>query len=155
MASGADANEDACTVCHGHGELWCCDGCPRAWHTACADLSADPEGDTWLCPLCASGAAAAALRARRAPLAASGDAAWLCGQALGLLDAAEALQQENGRLAQALRVAVAAQKAQKAAAATAAPPRAGVAAGGAATQPATGRARPCAVPAVTPASTRR
>jgi hypothetical protein len=47
-------NEDECGVCHGEGELLCCDGCVSSYHRGCLDMSpgqALPEGK-WLCPEC-------------------------------------------------------------------------------------------------------
>ena len=47
------SNEDECGVCGKEGELVCCDGCVRSYHSHCIGL---PTGarlpDKWLCPEC-------------------------------------------------------------------------------------------------------
>ncbi|XP_068318646.1 uncharacterized protein [Pyrus communis] len=49
---GSDGNDDMCSVCgHDTGDLIFCDGCPRAYHSACLDLPLVPQGD-WHCPDC-------------------------------------------------------------------------------------------------------
>ncbi|PQP96857.1 uncharacterized protein Pyn_28486 [Prunus yedoensis var. nudiflora] len=49
---GSDGNDDMCAVCgHDMGDMIFCDGCPRAYHSACLDLPWVPEGD-WHCPNC-------------------------------------------------------------------------------------------------------
>ncbi|XP_050144680.1 uncharacterized protein LOC126620208 [Malus sylvestris] len=49
---GSDGNDDMCAVCgHDTGDLIFCDGCPRAYHSACLDLPLVPQGD-WHCPDC-------------------------------------------------------------------------------------------------------
>ncbi|BBH06088.1 Acyl-CoA N-acyltransferase with RING/FYVE/PHD-type zinc finger domain [Prunus dulcis] len=49
---GSDGNDDMCAVCgHDTGNMIFCDGCPRAYHSACLDLPWVPEGD-WHCPNC-------------------------------------------------------------------------------------------------------
>lgn len=40
-----------CGVCRLGGELLCCDGCPRAFHTKCIDLKTVPD-DEWFCDEC-------------------------------------------------------------------------------------------------------
>ncbi|TMW60247.1 hypothetical protein Poli38472_000289 [Pythium oligandrum] len=40
-----------CSVCKLGGELLCCDGCPRAFHTGCIGLEAIPD-DEWFCSEC-------------------------------------------------------------------------------------------------------
>jgi Fanconi anemia group M protein len=49
---GASRNEDFCVACADTlGLLVCCDGCPAAYHLACAGLSAVPPGE-WFCRAC-------------------------------------------------------------------------------------------------------
>ncbi|CAN6715829.1 unnamed protein product [Malus baccata var. baccata] len=49
---GSDGNDDMCAVCgHDTGDMIFCDGCPRAYHSACLDLPRVPQGD-WHCPDC-------------------------------------------------------------------------------------------------------
>lgn len=48
-----DSHQDECAACGDGGELLCCDGCPRAFHTGCVGLRAIPAGD-WLCAFCRS-----------------------------------------------------------------------------------------------------
>lgn len=47
------SNEDECGLCRKEGELVCCDGCVRSYHSYCIGL---PTGerlpDKWLCPEC-------------------------------------------------------------------------------------------------------
>ncbi|KAF8396750.1 hypothetical protein HHK36_018380 [Tetracentron sinense] len=47
----ASDSDDMCTVCGDGGDMILCDGCPRAFHTACLELKDIPEGD-WYCPYC-------------------------------------------------------------------------------------------------------
>ncbi|KAH9326064.1 hypothetical protein KI387_006242, partial [Taxus chinensis] len=47
-----DDNEDTCTECGDGGDLLCCDGCPRAFHTDCARLPSIPYGNIWYCSYC-------------------------------------------------------------------------------------------------------
>ncbi|XP_057860467.2 uncharacterized protein LOC131069144 [Cryptomeria japonica] len=47
-----DDNEDNCTECGDGGDLVCCDGCPRAFHTDCARLPGIPDGNIWYCFYC-------------------------------------------------------------------------------------------------------
>ncbi|CAI9097901.1 OLC1v1034420C1 [Oldenlandia corymbosa var. corymbosa] len=47
----ATDNDDLCTICGDGGKLVLCDGCPRAFHKACASLSAIPRGK-WYCKYC-------------------------------------------------------------------------------------------------------
>ncbi|KAJ7977090.1 Chromodomain-helicase-DNA-binding protein 4 [Quillaja saponaria] len=44
-------SDDMCAVCGDGGDLILCDGCPRAFHSACLDLQYAPEGN-WLCLNC-------------------------------------------------------------------------------------------------------
>jgi hypothetical protein len=51
-----DFNSDECHVCGKGGVLLCCDGCPAAYHTECAqptwsDMDSVPDGP-WYCPSC-------------------------------------------------------------------------------------------------------
>jgi hypothetical protein len=50
---GSSDNDDECDLCGKEGELVCCDGCPRAFHTKCLNVaSADELGDPWYCTHC-------------------------------------------------------------------------------------------------------
>ncbi|WVZ02363.1 hypothetical protein V8G54_023169 [Vigna mungo] len=44
-------NDDLCSICRDGGNLLCCDGCPRAFHTDCVSLPCIPSG-TWYCRYC-------------------------------------------------------------------------------------------------------
>ena len=49
-------NENQCDVCHGNGgDLFCCDTCPRAFHSSCSCDGVEllPEAAPWSCPRCA------------------------------------------------------------------------------------------------------
>ena len=43
-----------CATCLKVGELFCCDGCPRAFHPACivAEMPLSPAKQLWKCPFC-------------------------------------------------------------------------------------------------------
>ncbi|KAD5961561.1 hypothetical protein E3N88_13034 [Mikania micrantha] len=45
------SSDDMCAICGDRGELIICDGCPRAFHTACLELEGIPCED-WKCPYC-------------------------------------------------------------------------------------------------------
>ena len=47
-----DMNEDMCFRCNQAGELLCCDGCPAAYHMACANQTQVPASSQWFCPQC-------------------------------------------------------------------------------------------------------
>ncbi|XP_077220691.1 uncharacterized protein LOC143854550 [Tasmannia lanceolata] len=47
----ASDNDDLCTICADGGNLLLCDGCPRAFHTDCVELSSIPSGK-WYCRYC-------------------------------------------------------------------------------------------------------
>ncbi|XP_027069092.2 uncharacterized protein [Coffea arabica] len=47
----ASDNDDLCTICADGGKLVLCDGCPRAFHKACASLPSIPRGK-WFCNYC-------------------------------------------------------------------------------------------------------
>ncbi|XP_058084190.1 uncharacterized protein LOC131231871 isoform X2 [Magnolia sinica] len=47
----ASDNDDLCIICADGGNLVLCDGCPRAFHKDCAELSCIPRGD-WYCRYC-------------------------------------------------------------------------------------------------------
>ena len=55
---GYDGNLYYCFVCHGFGDVVCCDGCPRVYHHDCIPLedpsrrSLDNDEDPWFCPEC-------------------------------------------------------------------------------------------------------
>nr|XP_043631499.1 uncharacterized protein LOC122602951 [Erigeron canadensis] len=44
-------SDDMCAVCGDRGELVMCDGCPRAFHTACLGLEGAPS-EVWYCLYC-------------------------------------------------------------------------------------------------------
>ncbi|KNA24549.1 hypothetical protein SOVF_014680 [Spinacia oleracea] len=46
-----DENDDLCSVCHGTGDLLCCDGCPRSFHLECISLPRVPQ-NKWYCKCC-------------------------------------------------------------------------------------------------------
>lgn len=46
-----DENDDLCSICYDAGDLLCCDGCPRAFHTECLFLPTIPQGK-WYCRYC-------------------------------------------------------------------------------------------------------
>jgi hypothetical protein len=49
-----DGSVDYCNVCRNHGNLLCCDYCPRAFHSECIHVK-DEELDSeapWECPVC-------------------------------------------------------------------------------------------------------
>lgn len=46
-----DENDDLCSVCHGLGDLLCCDGCPRSFHIECISLPRIPA-NKWYCNYC-------------------------------------------------------------------------------------------------------
>ncbi|GLE05885.1 hypothetical protein PINS_up015066 [Pythium insidiosum] len=48
---GEDQWDVECGVCRLGGELLCCDGCPRAFHTTCIGLEAVPD-EEWFCNEC-------------------------------------------------------------------------------------------------------
>ncbi|KAL3536204.1 hypothetical protein ACH5RR_004665 [Cinchona calisaya] len=47
----ASDNDDLCIICADGGKLVLCDGCPRAFHKACASLTTIPRGK-WYCKYC-------------------------------------------------------------------------------------------------------
>jgi len=48
-----DGNVDYCHICHKHGNLVCCDYCPRAFHMECIESSHCPTSDSrWECMVC-------------------------------------------------------------------------------------------------------
>jgi hypothetical protein len=48
---GKQDNNDVCEICSEGGDLICCDGCPRVFHTHCLNppMKRIPKGP-WLCP---------------------------------------------------------------------------------------------------------
>ncbi|KAK7392515.1 hypothetical protein VNO78_20957 [Psophocarpus tetragonolobus] len=44
-------NDYVCAVCWDGGNLFLCDGCPRAFHKECASVSSIPRGE-WYCQIC-------------------------------------------------------------------------------------------------------
>lgn len=48
-----DGNVDYCQTCRSHGNLICCDYCPRAFHLECIELQNRPGSDSrWECMVC-------------------------------------------------------------------------------------------------------
>ena len=47
-----DGNVDYCHFCKHHGNLVCCDFCPRAFHTECTEGDVQPSGEKWECHVC-------------------------------------------------------------------------------------------------------
>ena len=47
-----DGNVDYCHVCKNHGNLLCCDLCPRAFHSECIEGEGQPSGEKWECHVC-------------------------------------------------------------------------------------------------------
>eukprot|EP00039_Didymoeca_costata_P017343 m.320947 g.320947 ORF g.320947 m.320947 type:complete len:654 (+) comp16524_c0_seq7:1541-3502(+) len=47
-----DSNNDVCKVCDDGGELYCCDGCPSAFHKECANIPVEDNDDPWYCSSC-------------------------------------------------------------------------------------------------------
>ncbi|KAK1785608.1 hypothetical protein P4O66_018973, partial [Electrophorus voltai] len=47
-------NDDECFICNSHGDLLCCDECPRAFHCHChiPALHNNTLGDKWMCTYC-------------------------------------------------------------------------------------------------------
>ncbi|XP_076866337.1 uncharacterized protein LOC143517559 isoform X2 [Brachyhypopomus gauderio] len=47
-------NDDQCFICNSHGDLVCCDDCPRAFHNDChiPALQNDTLGERWMCTYC-------------------------------------------------------------------------------------------------------
>jgi len=63
-----EENDDACAMCTKGGNLICCDGCPKAYHTRCVAAlkrSGVPKGD-WFCPSCTGPPKAAAKKQKAA-----------------------------------------------------------------------------------------
>jgi hypothetical protein len=55
---GHDGNLFHCHICHGFGDVVCCDGCPHVYHRKCiptedpSRISLDNDEDPWFCPSC-------------------------------------------------------------------------------------------------------
>jgi Bromodomain len=47
-----DGNVDYCHTCRKHGNLVCCDYCPRAFHEKCLEGSGNEHGTKWECSVC-------------------------------------------------------------------------------------------------------
>lgn len=60
-SDGKESNDSVCNECGGGGEVICCDGCVKSYHTDCLPVTARPRlrsnADDWFCPECASPAA--------------------------------------------------------------------------------------------------
>ncbi len=58
MVLGHDGNNYFCHVCHGFGDVVCCDGCPNVYHPDCippedpSRISLANDEDPWYCPDC-------------------------------------------------------------------------------------------------------
>lgn len=61
-SDGKESNDSICNECGGGGEVVCCDGCVKSYHTDCLPVAARPRlranADDWFCPDCASASAA-------------------------------------------------------------------------------------------------
>ena len=55
---GQDGNLFHCHVCHGFGDVVCCDGCPHVYHPECippgdpSRVSLENDDEPWFCPNC-------------------------------------------------------------------------------------------------------
>lgn len=55
---GHDGNLFHCHVCHGFGDVVCCDGCPHVYHPKCipeddpSRISLENDNEPWFCPIC-------------------------------------------------------------------------------------------------------
>ncbi|CAB9499372.1 Nucleosome-remodeling factor subunit NURF301 [Seminavis robusta] len=47
-----DGNVDYCYTCRKHGNLVCCDFCPRAFHQECLEGEGNEAGNKWECSVC-------------------------------------------------------------------------------------------------------
>ncbi|KAL8431153.1 hypothetical protein ACSSS7_005471 [Eimeria intestinalis] len=74
-SDGKESNDSVCNECGGGGEVVCCDGCVKSYHTDCLPVAARPRlranADDWFCPDCASSPAAPSSAAAPPPLAAA------------------------------------------------------------------------------------
>ncbi|KAL8449825.1 hypothetical protein Emed_002788 [Eimeria media] len=72
-SDGKESNDSVCNECGGGGEVVCCDGCVKSYHTDCLPVAARPRlranADDWFCPECASSPAAPSPAAAAPPLA--------------------------------------------------------------------------------------
>lgn len=55
---GHDGNLFNCQICHGFGDVVCCDGCPNVYHKQClpidepSRIALENDEDPWFCPAC-------------------------------------------------------------------------------------------------------
>ncbi|CDJ39772.1 PHD-finger domain-containing protein, putative [Eimeria tenella] len=61
-SDGKESNDSVCNECGGGGEVVCCDGCVKSYHTDCLPVVARPRlrasADDWFCPECTAANAA-------------------------------------------------------------------------------------------------
>ncbi|KAL8271956.1 hypothetical protein Esti_004080 [Eimeria stiedai] len=74
-SDGKESNDSVCNECGGGGEVVCCDGCVKSYHTDCLPVAARPRlranADDWFCPECASSPGAPSPAAAAPPVAPS------------------------------------------------------------------------------------
>ncbi|KAL8440004.1 hypothetical protein Efla_004920 [Eimeria flavescens] len=74
-SDGKESNDSVCNECGGGGEVVCCDGCVKSYHTDCLPVAARPRlranADDWYCPECASSSVASPPAVSAPPAAAS------------------------------------------------------------------------------------
>lgn len=60
-SDGKESNDSVCNECGGGGEVVCCDGCVKSYHTDCLPIAARPRlranADDWFCPDCTASSA--------------------------------------------------------------------------------------------------
>lgn len=60
-SDGKESNDSVCNECGGGGEVVCCDGCVKSYHTDCLPVAARPRlranAEDWFCPDCTASSA--------------------------------------------------------------------------------------------------